>query len=298
MSKVVRRIRNVLLGLVCVIGVLLVAAFLAINSIVKSSINKAAPKLLGVNTRVETVSIRPFAGIIHLKVFDLNNPEGYAKDKKLFGVKEFYVNLDMGSLFTDTIVIHKILIIAPEFTYEVKNGKSNIDALVAQLNKGKPAPQKTEPNAAQKPQIAKKGKKVIIEEVTVQNTKLAYSSVVTAGTFVTIPIVSITLKDIGKENGGESFADAIVVIFDGILKSFTSAISGAGDLLGSAASAGLKGATDAAKASGEAVGAGLKGATDAAKASGDAVDAGVKETTKAVGSALDEVGGLFKSKKK
>lgn len=278
MSTVIKRIMKVFFGLILVLVILLIAAFLCINSIVKQSINTAAPKLLGVNTHVDMVNIKPFSGIIHFKNLTLANPEGYTQDKNLFAVNEFYVNINMASIFSDTIKIHKILINAPGCTYEVKNGTSNIDALIAKLNKGKPAQQekKTETQAPQQPQEKKAGKKVIIDEISVNDTKLAYSSAVTAGQFLTIPIVSITLKDIGKKNGGETFGDALTQIMNALLKSVTSAISGLGDLVGSTA----------------------KGAADAAKASSDALNSGVKDTTKAVNSALDEVGGLFKSKKK
>jgi hypothetical protein len=195
----------------------------------------------------------------------------------------------MASLFSDTIKIHKVLITAPGCTYEVKNGTSNIDALIAKINKGKAAEQEkqAEQQAPQQPQEKKAGKKVIIDEISLKDTKLAYSSSMTAGTFLTIPIPSITIKDIGKGKDGESFADALSEVFNKILSSFGSAIAGAGDLAGKALGEGFKGATDAVKAS-----------SDAVKSSSDALGSGVKGTTKAVGSALDEVGGLFKSKKK
>lgn len=286
MTTVIKRIMKVFLGFILVVLSLLIAAFFFINSIVKQSINTAAPKLLGVNTHVDTVNIRPLRGIVHIKNLTLANPEGYNKDKFLFAVNEFYVNINMASLFSDTIKIHKILINAPGCTYEVKSGTSNIDALIAQLNKGKAAQQEkqAEPQA---PQEKKAGKKVIIDEISLNDTKLAYSSNMTAGTFLTIPIPSIIIKDIGKGKDGTSFADALTDVFNKILTSFGSAIAGAGELAGKAVGEGLKGATDAAKVS-----------SDAVKASSDALDAGVKDTTKAVGSALDEVGGLFKSKKK
>ena len=278
MATVIKRIIKVFSGLILVVVILLIAAFFCINSIVKQSINTGAPKLLGVNTHVDMVNIKPLSGIIHLKNLTLANPEGYTKDKCLFAVNEFYVSIDMASIFSDTIKIHKILINAPGCTYEIKNGTSNIDALIAKINQGKPAPQekKADPQASQQPQEKKAGKKVIIDEISVNDTRLAYSSTVTAGQFLTIPIVSITLKDIGKKNGGETFGDALTQIMNALLNSVTSAISGLGDLVGSTA----------------------KGTTDAVKASSDALNSGVKDTTKAVGSALDEVGGLFKSKKK
>jgi hypothetical protein len=289
MATVMKRIAKVVLGLVLVVVLILVVVILALDSIVKGSINTAAPKLLGVNTHVESVSIRPFKGIVHLKNLTLANPEGYNKDKYLFAVNEFYVSVDMASLFSDTIKVHKILINAPGCTYEVKSGTSNIDALIAKINKGKAAQQEkqADPQAPQQPQEKKAGKKIIIDEISLKDTRLAYSSSMTAGTFLTIPIPTITIKDIGKGKNGESFADALTDVFNKILTSFGSAIAGAGELAGKALGEGLKGATDAVKAS-----------SDAVKASSDALDSGVKDATKAAESALDSVGGLFKSKKK
>jgi hypothetical protein len=289
MATVMKRVVKVAMGLVLVVVLILVVVILALDSIVKGSINTAAPKLLGVNTHVDSVSIRPFRGIVHLKNLTLANPEGYDKEKFLFSVNEFYVSVNMASLLSDTIKIHKILIDAPGCTYEVKSGTSNIDALIAKINKGK-AEQKetqTEAQGPQQPQEKKAGKKVIIDEIFLKDTKLAYSSSMTAGTFLTIPIPTITIKDIGKGQDGASFADALTDVFNKILTSFGSAIAGAGEMAGKALVDGLKGATDAAKAS-----------SDAVKASSDALDSGVKDATKAAESALDSVGGLFKSKKK
>jgi len=282
MATVMKRIAKVVMGLVLVVVLILVVVILALDSIVKGSINTAAPKLLGVNTHVESVSIRPFRGIVHLKNLTLANPEGYNKDKFLFAVNEFYVSVNMASLFSDTIKVHKILIDAPGCTYEVKNGTSNIDALIAKINKGKAAEQEKQADAqaTQQPQEKKAGKKVIIEEISLKDTKLAYCSSMTAGTFLTIPIPTIIIKDIGKGQDGTSFADALTEVFNKILTSFGSAIAGAGELAG------------------KALGEGLKGATDAAKASSDALGTGAKDATKAAESALDSVGGLFKSKKK
>lgn len=282
MATVIKRIAKVALGLVLVLVLILVVVILALDSIVKGSINTAAPKLLGVNTHVESVSIRPFRGIVHLKNLTLANPEGYNKDTFLFSVNEFYVSVNMASLLSDTIKVHKVLIHAPACTYEVKSGTSNIDALIAKINKGEAAQQEkqAESQASQQPQEKKAGKKVIIDEISLNDTKLAYSSSMTAGTFLTIPIPSIIIKDIGKGQDGTSFGDALSEVFNKILTSFGSAIAGAGDLAG------------------KAIGDGLKGTTDAAKASSDALDSGVKDATKAAESALDSVGGLFKSKKK
>jgi len=289
MNKLMKRLLKIVAGLLLVVVVLLVAALLFINSIVKQSINTAAPKLLGVNTHVDVVNIKPLRGIVQIKNLTLANPEGYTKDKFLFAVTEFYVNIDMASLFSDTIKIHKILINAPGCTYEIKNGISNMDALIAKINKREAAQQEkqAEPQTPQQPPKKKAGKKVIIDEISLNDTKLDYSSSMTAGTFLTIPIPSIIIKDIGKGQDGTSFGDALSDVFNKILTSFGSAIAGAGDLAGKAIGDGLKGATDVVKSS-----------SDAVKSSSDALDTGVKDTTKAVGSALDEMGGLFKSKKK
>lgn len=280
MAKMMKRLVKITIGLVVIVLVLLVVVVSSLGSIVKKSVNTLVPQLFDIKTRVESVSIRPLFGTAKLRDFVLANPEGYATNHPLFAVKEIAVDLSMRSLLSDTIVIHRIAIEAPELTYEVKSSTSNIDALIAKLNKGKTEQQEKKPDTETKPQETQAGKKVIIEEVSINGTKLTYASTVTAGAFIPLPLPSITLRDIGKEKGGTSIAEAAIEIFNGILKGVTSAVAGAADLIGSAAEAGVK------------------GATDAAKATGKALDEGVKEGTKAVGSALDEVGGLFKSKKK
>jgi uncharacterized protein involved in outer membrane biogenesis len=282
--KALKRLVKVFVGVLVVLVVLLVVSIFFLDSIVEKGINTAAPALLGVNTHVDSVSIRPFRGIVQIKNLTMANPEGYTTEKKLFEVTEFYVNINMASLFSDTIKIRKILIQGPGCTYEVKEGTSNIDALIAKLNKGASSetPPKTEPNPktepapTEQPQEKKPGKKVIIDDLSINDTRLAYSSSITAGQFVTIPIVSITLKDIGKKDGGATFSEALTAIMNGILGGVSSAASSAGASLSSA----------------------TKSATEATKATTDALSSGAKETSKAVGSALDEVGGLFKSKKK
>jgi len=279
MKTLFKRIVKVFVGLVVVVLILLVTGLFFMGSLVEKGINTAAPALLGVNTHVDSVSISPIKGVVHLKNLTMANPEGYSTEKKLFEITEFYVNINMASLFSDTIKIRKILITGPGCTYEVKDGTSNIDALIAKLNKGAPAEPKAkteEPVSTEPPKEKKAGKKVIINELYINDTRLAYSSPMTVGQFMTIPIASITLKDIGKKDGGATFSEALTQIMNAMLNGINSAISSAGDMLGSTA----------------------KSATDATKATTDALGSGVKDTTKAVGSALDEVGGLFKSKKK
>jgi uncharacterized protein involved in outer membrane biogenesis len=276
--KTLKRLVKIVVGLFVVLVVLLVVSIFFLDSIVEKGINTAAPALLGVNTHVDSVSIRPFRGIVQIKNLTMANPAGYTTEKKLFEVTEFYININMASLFSDTIKIRKILIQGPGCTYEVKEGTSNIDALIAKLNKGASSetPPKTEPAPTEQPQEKKPGKKVIIDEVSINDTRLAYASSMTVGQFVTLPIASITLKDIGKKDNGASLSEALTAIMNGILGGVSSAASSAGASLSST----------------------TKSATEATKATTDALNSGAKETSKAVSSALDEVGGLFKSKKK
>jgi len=300
MKTFLRRIVKFFIGLVVFLIVLLVALIFFLGSLVEKGINTAAPALLGVSTHVDSVAIRPVRGIVQIKNLTLANPQGYTTDKKLFEITEFYVNVNMASLLSDTIKIRKILIQGPSCTYEIKEGTSNIDALIAKLNKGTPsdAPAKDQPAPAEQPQDEKAGKKVMIDECSINDTRLAYASPLTAGKFVTLPVASITLKDIGKKNNGASFSEALTEVMNALLKGITSALSNTGDLLGTA----TKSVTQAEQAAAETLDSGVKETTkvldSSVKGATETLDSGVKGTTKAVGSALDEVGGLFKSKKK
>ncbi len=253
MNRVVKRVlKGVVILHVVVLAVVLTLP-LWIGPAVKQAAAVGGPKALGVPVSVGDVKLSPFSGTLTISQVKVGNPQGYS-DKDAFAVDQIEVGLNLGSLMGDTIVVRKILIDSPAISYEVKDGKSNFDVMLASTKKS------AEEEKAAKDGEKKPGKKVIIEEFTLKGAKVSYASAVTFGKPVTLPLPPVTLRDIGKGSDGTSFADALSEVMNGILgglsKAVTQVADKAGELLkgvGGSASDAAKGATDA-----------LKGAADGA----------------------------------
>ena len=286
-----KKLGKILLGIVIAVVVLAVVAVLTlpltIGPIVKTAAAVGGPKALGVPVSVGDVKLSPLAGSLVISQVKVGNPQGYsAKDS--FAVDKVEIGLNLKSLMGDTIEVKKIQIDAPAILFESKDGKSNFDTMLANAKKS------SEEEKAKKPAEKKAGKKVVIDEFSLNNAKVSYASGLTMGKALTIPLPSVTVRDIGKASGGASFVDALTEVINGILGGLTQAVSGAagaaGDLLkglGGSASGATKGATEALKGA-------TGGATDAAQGAVNAASDAAKGATDAAKEATDKLKKLFK----
>ncbi|MBI9020973.1 MAG: AsmA family protein [Verrucomicrobia bacterium] len=261
---------KVLIGIGILLVVVVVVAALFLGPIIKAGVETAGPKIAGVDMTLGKASVNLLTGNVRLKGLVIGNPEGF-KTPSLMELNQFVVDLKMSSLFTDTIVVKKIHIDGPQITYERGLKASNLSALQKNLAPAEAAPAKE--TVAEKPATEKKApaKKVVIEDFLFENGKVNVSITLAGGKQLTVPLMPIHLKDIGKESDGASIPEVINEVFGAITKSVGQAVASsadfAGNLAGDAGSA-LKdasgSATDAAK---DAAGA----ATDAAKGAADSL---------------------------
>lgn len=197
--------------------------------IVRSAVNKFGPMILGVPVTLEKASFSLIGGRIKLTNLHVGNPNGFITPM-LIDIKELNIELKSRSLFTDTVVIHKIVVVAPHITYEKSLLGSNFSTLMKQLEGTTKA---TEKKPASEP--VKGGKKVVIEQLIVTDPELDVS-ITTAGVhYIPVKLGRLDLKDIGKEHGGVTFADAIGIIFSVITSNIENAVLGAGDVIESVA---------------------------------------------------------------
>lgn len=293
-----RKTGKIIIGIVVVVVVLLLVAVvtlpLTIGPIVKTAASVGGPKALGVPVSVGDVKLSPLAGNLVVSEVKVGNPEGYS-DKDAFAVDKIEVELNLASLMSDTIVVRKIQIDAPAISFESKDGKSNFDTMMANSKKASEE-EKTKPRE----KSDKPGKKVVIEELALNNAKVAYASGLTLGKSLTIPLPSVTLRDIGKASGGASFVEALTEILNGIMGALSQAVTGAagavGDLLkGAGGTAGnlLKSAggaaSDVTKGAQEALKGAAGGASDAAAGAVGAAEDAMKGAADAAKSAADKV---------
>jgi hypothetical protein len=218
----VKRLKWIGLTLLVLLAILVLLINYAMGPIVKAAVEKAGPLVAGVPIKLEQSHFRLLRGVIDLKGFELGNPEGF-KTPCAIRVNEVAVDIDVKSLFSDTIVIKRIYIKAPEVTYELGLGKSNIGRILEKLESGqKPAPEEK-----------KSGKKVIIEDFLMEGGTVKLGATLTMGAAAPIPLPAIHLTNLGKEEGrkGASPVEVVKKIFGEIGKSVSHLVTGSVNLV-------------------------------------------------------------------
>ena len=283
----------IIVGIVLVVLIVVVQFFL--GGIVKTAIETAGPQIAGVPMTVEKVGINPLGGSVNVKALVIGNPEGFKTDSCM-ELGEFKLDIAMGSLLSDTIVIKRIRIDAPEITYERGLKSSNLGTLLDNLE-GEKKPGKEEP--AEKPEKKKAAKKVIIEDFQLNNAQVNATFTALGGKKLPVPLPNIHLQDIGKDSGGTSPVEVISEVLNKVVASVgeaaTGALKGAGDMAGKALEGATGAAGDALKGAGDTAGKALEGATGAA---GDAMKGAGDAAGKALGGASDAAKGAADSLKK
>ena len=195
----------------------------------------------------------------------VGNPKGFATDSA-FWLGKISLKLDVATIGSDPVVVKEIVILAPEVTYELGEGGSNIDALqrnvdsyVKQLAGGGGGAQSSTETAG-----GDNGPKLVIENLYVRDGKVKVSAAALGGETLDASLPAIHLKNIGKKSGGATPDQVIAKIFASLSGGVGTAVAPLGlDKLTGAAKAGAQAAKDAVKQG--AKGALKEGAEDAGK---------------------------------
>jgi hypothetical protein len=254
-----------------VILVLIVVVVLFLGQIIKAGIETAGPKIAGVPMSVEKVRVNPLSGKVHVKALVIGNPEGF-KTESLMKLGEFNLDMSLASLFTDTILIKKILIDAPEITYEKALRSSNFSTLMDNLA---PAEEPEKPETEEPKEKKASAKKVVIEDFQLNGAKVHVTLTALGGKKMTLPLPDIQMQNIGKDTGGTNIRDVVSEVFGSIRDAVVKAVASSGDIAGDA----LKGAGGMLKDAGGTATDTMKdvggAATDAAKGAADSLKKGL-----------------------
>ena len=114
-----------LIGFVIVVAAGIWILSLSVDSIVKSAIEDRGSQMTGTTVTVDQVSISPFSGEGTIRGLRVANPEGYGTDHAIV-IDDFYISLDLFSVFSDEILIHEIRISNPSIYVEQKLPENNL----------------------------------------------------------------------------------------------------------------------------------------------------------------------------
>ena len=242
-----------IIGIIVVILIIAVfAIILNLGKIVKTGINTVVPQVTKCEAHVDDVNFNVFGGKFEIKNLVIKNPEGYKTDQA-FSLGHIFVNVKMGSLLSDVIEIDQVLIDAPEITYEVGLGNSNLNTILENVNSALPSSEGEE-KKEEKEEKKEGGKKVVINLVKVTNGRIGVSAKIAGGMEAPIVLPDIEIKDLGKKEGGISMVQAAAITLKTTLLSIFDVLKSSGKLL-----------LDGAKAIGEGITEGIKSLGDGAK---------------------------------
>lgn len=188
--------------IVSIIGILLlvliVVGILAFNlygdSMIKAGIETGAQKALQVDVRLENISTALFRGKVELTNLEIDNPEGY-QHESFMQLGHAYVNLDMGSLLSDTVVIDKIQLDNISVTIEQKGTTSNLNQILGNL----PKTEEEEPAAKDEEQKAGKDLQITSLEINGVTVKAKLLPIPGRADTVTLKLNPIHLENIGSK---------------------------------------------------------------------------------------------------
>lgn len=232
--------------------ILAVAAYFlgssVLNKGIKTGVEKYAPEVTQTPVLLDGVNLSILSGNGTLTGLYVRNPDGY-KSENIFALGQIQVDVDTGSVFSDKIIINKIIIQKPEISYEKTLMSSNIETLIENIHAFTGSADKNASTAAEAaPAEGKSSKQVIIKQLVIEDGTIFVDLM---GARATVPLPRIEIANIGENGDTKSMAEIVDLILTQVLRSIGPAIADGGDLIGGAAleqgEAALEKATDSIK---------------------------------------------------
>ncbi|MFQ5930372.1 MAG: hypothetical protein ACE5MK_11790, partial [Acidobacteriota bacterium] len=248
----------------------------SLDSIIKAAVEKYGSEVTQVKVRLDQAEVSITSGEGALRGLTVGNPEGFKTDRA-FSLGEISVVLDVGTVTQDPVVIKEIVISAPEVTYELGSGGSNIDAIRRNVNAYVGTGQGKAKEKSASKDDDKEGRKLVIQHLYVKKGKVNVSATMLKGKQLSAPLPDIHLTDIGKQKGGAEPGEVVEKLVRAISQ-------GAGKAVGTLD---LDKVVGAAK---EAV-AGMKGELERAKGTGTSAKDAAEKGAKSVGDTFKKMFG-------
>lgn len=180
-------------GFILVIAIILYQLLANLDSIVAGVIEDVGSDVMKTDVRVSGVSIDLKEGKAAIAGMTIANPKGYSS-AKLFELKDIMVDLDLGSLGKDVLVIEAVRIQNPRINFEGDaDGGSNMQTLMDNMNSGSAdSGAKTEAEQT----------RMIISSFQMSDAQVKATTKLKSGEPMEIKLPAIKMSGIGKAQGG------------------------------------------------------------------------------------------------
>jgi hypothetical protein len=177
-------------SIVVILLVLIVGFSIFGAGMIKTTVEKVASSTLGVPVTIKSINLSILSGKVEIKGLVVKNPPGYANET-LLELGDGIVNLDIGSVMSNTIKIQLVKLDDTKLTIEQKGLTNNLNEILAKL----PKEEQKEPA----PKTEKPGKNLTVTKLEITNTNVKVKLLPIPGKSDT---VSLKLDPIVMENLG------------------------------------------------------------------------------------------------
>ncbi len=187
MKKLLVRLVFAVIVIVVVAGVV---GYIYLDVIAKKAVETGGTYAMGVDTTVNKVSLRPFAGQLQMQGLTVANPQGFS-GVHLMQTGTFELEMVPSSLMDKTILLKKFELDGLDMYIDQQMPRSNISVIMDNLKKL---------GSGEKPKEEKpsEGKNIRVDLITIRNV-VAHVKVL-AGRELTIKIPEIQLKNVTGDN--------------------------------------------------------------------------------------------------
>jgi hypothetical protein len=222
-----------------VLAVVLAATVpLWISPVATTVAGKVVPGFTGTGFKIDRFCLNPYSGTLSIAGVKLSNPEGFGEAAAL-SLAGFNVEVEVASLFSDTVVVKEIALDDAFVSYYSHGGKNNFDVIMANVEKAA-GPEK-EAAKEEMSDSDKPSKKVIIDRLRISGTKV---KVMKSDMMPPLLLPTIELTDVGRKSQGATLEEAYTQITQAVMKSMSSMGDGLG-MLGGLLGDGVQGSANA-----------------------------------------------------
>ncbi len=120
-----KALKIILLSMASLVLLLVLVVLFWLGPTVKVIVKMIGPQALGTPIAIEKLSINPRKGILHLSGFSIANQESFGESNAV-ALASLDIAIEMGSIFSQTVMVHQVRINSPHFTFEQSSASDNI----------------------------------------------------------------------------------------------------------------------------------------------------------------------------
>jgi hypothetical protein len=182
-----------------------------LDLLITKAINTYGPEITGTEVRTDNVRVSFLSGEAAVKNFLLGNPKGF-RSAHAMKAASITVDLELGSLLGDTIVVKRIEVVQPDIIYEKRGGTDNFKIIARHAEqRAKDAGLVSGEAGKEKP-----AKKLLIREFIIRGGRVTLYTPDLPSGVASAAIPDMHLKNVGKDGAEPSsvFSQVLASLYD------------------------------------------------------------------------------------